>query len=112
MLYGGSPEPPFQPQSDADWELVARAHTRESAAVHGLDEGPLHLCDGGIKFLPLAMGHAGTNKMAARFHQQAGGYEVVDGFVNVLMDLQGRMLMLQTTASPFLHELRLDVRIQ
>ncbi len=102
MVYGGNAPALFRPRTDSHWISLAREFLAQSARLHGIDAGTLAHDESSVVFLPLAMAHNGTDKMTVGFRQKFGALDVVDGTVNVLMDLEGRLLSIQSTASPFL----------
>ena len=105
MVFGGKVVSPVLPRTDADWIGVARLFLAESQALHGIQGGDLVAGEGAVRYLPLSLMENGTDKMTVAFRQQLGSIAVVDGTVNVLMDINGSLLSVQTTASPFLEGL-------
>lgn len=97
MLSGGRTELVHAVRDDAEFVDLARAALRETAAMHGLDVDTLVL----ERTLHLPLGIIGSSdKMTVRFRQFVDGVRVEDGFVNVLFDMQGRLLSIQTIAIP------------
>ena len=97
MLYGGSALPVFEPRSDAEWYSVGRVFLTELEPLHGLAGG--QLVDDRVHLLPLGM-TGGVDKMTVRYRQELAGIPVVGGTVNLLFDLSGRLLSVQSTAAP------------
>ncbi|MCC7013944.1 MAG: hypothetical protein IT454_15415 [Planctomycetes bacterium] len=105
FLFGGALAPDFQPHSDADWFTLARGVLGLAQDVHGIEQ--LSLVEESTQFLPLGL--IGSNdKLTVRFRQMISGVPVEAGNVNVLFDMQGRMLSIQTRALP--HVAEFDVR--
>jgi hypothetical protein len=99
LLFGGNAAPSFEPDTavDSDWFRLAREWIEATEGMHGV---PLNELVGvRVFFLPLAQGNT-TDKMTVRFDQVLEGVPVEDGRINVLFDLQGRLLSLHTTAAP------------
>ncbi|HUR27044.1 MAG TPA: hypothetical protein VM509_02565 [Planctomycetota bacterium] len=97
FLYGGSAAPLFTPHSDADYLALARQAARDTYELHGIEVETL--VDDQVMFLPLS--NAGsTDKMTVQFRQMIQGVPVEGGFLNVLFDLSGRILSVDTTALP------------
>jgi len=97
MIFGGALEGPLVPRSEADWYLQARwflEQVRDMLLVDGAS-----LVDDRVSFLPLGQADT-TDKWAVRLRQEVGGVPVESAFVNVVLDLEGRMLALQSTAVP------------
>jgi Zn-dependent metalloprotease len=99
MLFGGNAAPSFEPDTnvESDWFRLGREWIAATEDMHGvsLDE----LIGARVFFLPLGQGNT-TDKMTVRFDQVIDGVPVEDARVNVLFDLQGRLLSLHTTAAP------------
>jgi hypothetical protein len=104
MLYGGNVAPTFRPVADHEWIAVAREFVAESARLHGIDAGTLVHDETSVRLLPLGIAHQGTDKMTVELRQMLGSIPVVGASTNVLMDMEGRLLSVQSTASPFLAE--------
>jgi hypothetical protein len=105
LLFGGNAAPSFEPDSsvDADWIRLASEWIEATEGMHGV---PLsELVGVRVFFLPLAQGNT-TDKVTVRMDQRIGGVPVEDGRINVLFDLQGRLLSLHTTAAPRVDRLR------
>src|SRR5262245_11578634 len=97
FLYGGSAAAAFAPRGDADWKALAERALQSTKAIHGMEQSSLALEQ--IMFLPL--GNAGsTDKMTVNYRQQVGGVPVLGGSVNLLFDLSGRLLSVDTTGMP------------
>ena len=97
FLYGGSTAPLFRPAQDGDYAILARRAVEETSAIHGIDASSLTLDS--ITFLPLGM-VGGSDKMTVRFVQRFRDLEVIGGTVNVLLDMEGGMLSLDSLAIP------------
>jgi len=97
FLGGGAAPPAFAPIDDGESVELARMFVEETAHLTGLETAtlvPRH-----VRLVPLsAIGT--TDKLAVRFGQELGGVRVFDASVNVLLDLDGSVLSLQTTAMP------------
>jgi hypothetical protein len=99
MLHGGSAVPAFLPRQDADFAPLARLAVEATSDLFGIDASTL--VDERVQFLPL--GQIGSSdKITVRLRQAVEGVRVVGGFVNVLFDVQGRLLSIQSTALPHL----------
>ena len=97
FLYGGSTEPIFRPNSDQEFALLAQRAVDDTLAIHGIDSATLIVDQ--VTLLPLgALGS--SDKMSVRFHQHYQGVEVNGGFVNVLFDMKGRLLSVDSLAIP------------
>ncbi len=83
------------PSSDADFEQLARSSIVQAHDLVGVDVESLRFER--VKFLPLGM-IGSTDKWSVSFQQQHGGLQVFGGRVNVLLDLDGSMLSIQSTA--------------
>ncbi|MEZ6016334.1 MAG: hypothetical protein R3F49_14550 [Planctomycetota bacterium] len=105
LLFGGNALPSFEPDSsvDSDWFRLGREWIAATEGMHGvsLDE----LVATRVFFLPLGQGNT-TDKMTVRFDQVIDGVKVEDGRINLLFDLQGRLLSLHTTAAPTVEDPR------
>ena len=102
FLYGGNTTAAFMPHSDADYFAVARQVARETVHLHGIESSTL--IDNSVIFLPLS--NAGSNdKMTVEFRQMVRGVPVERGFFNVLFDLNGRVLSVDTTGLPQISEM-------
>ena len=99
MIFGGRRAADSRPHDDAAFLDLARGALAESAPLHGID--PASLVAECALFLPL--GQIGsTDKVTVRLRQSFGGVPVVGGYANVLFDVEGRMLSVQTTGLPSL----------
>ena len=94
-LHGGAARPAFQPVSDDDFLLLAHLAAEDTAGMTGVE--PATLGAGEFHFLPLGLAGT-TDKVSVRLAQTVNGVQVRGGSLNVLFDLEGRMLSLQTTA--------------
>ena len=99
MLYGGNAAAPFRPDThvESDWLALARHWARETRPMHGIEGA--ELVDEGFLYLPLGMGN-GSDKIVARLTQSIVGVPVENGRMNVLFDIDGRLLALHSTAAP------------
>ncbi len=99
MLHGMSAEGPFEPDTNEpeDWFALARYWVQETYAMHGIEDA--QLVEPRFRYLPLAQANT-TDKITVRFEQVIAGVPVEQAAVNVLFDIQGRMLSLHTTAAP------------
>jgi hypothetical protein len=96
-LYGSRSGEPARLFDDAMAMARAREHLRDSAELTGLELSTL--VDERAAFLPLS--HAGSSdKYSARFVQVVRGVPVVGASVNVLMDSDGRLLSIESSALP------------
>ncbi|MDP6538279.1 MAG: hypothetical protein QF410_01925 [Planctomycetota bacterium] len=95
FLHGDAAEPSFRPIRDEDFVALAHLAAADTAGMTGVE--PSTLGPGEFHYLPLGLGGT-TDKVCVRLPQAVGGVEVVGGAVNVLFDLSGRMLSVQTTA--------------
>jgi hypothetical protein len=99
MIFGGRRAADSRPHDDAAFLDLARGALAESAPLHGID--PTSLVAERALFLPL--GQIGSSdKVTVRLRQSFGGVPVVGGYANVLFDVEGRMLSVQTTGLPSL----------
>jgi hypothetical protein len=99
LLHGGSAAPSFEPDTsvEAHWFRLGREWIVATEGMHGVAQG--ELVDARVFFLPLAQSNS-TDKMTVRFDQVIDGVPVENGRINVLFDLQGRLLSLHSTAAP------------
>jgi hypothetical protein len=105
MIYGGTAGPSSSTQLDSEVADLAWNHAAETFQMHGIDPASLFLSSPGVQFLPLGLTHRGTDKISVRFDQLVGSLPVVEGTLNVLLDTSGRLLSLQSTASPFIGDM-------
>lgn len=97
FLYGGSATTVPAPRTDAEYLTAARRALADTFAIHRIDDATL--VDDEVMFLPLA--NAGTtDKMTVQFRQVVGGVPVIHGFANVLFDMHGHILSVDSTAMP------------
>ncbi len=97
FIYSGSAAPVFTPRQDADFLVLAREAAKATVSMHGIEVSTL--VDDSVMFLPLS--NAGSNdKMTVQFRQLVNGVPVERGFFNVLFDMGGRVLSLDTTGIP------------
>lgn len=100
FIYGGNTAAVGQNLSDTDFAELARVHVGAAHAMMGID--PAHLQLDSVVFLPLGM-YGSSDKMTVRFEQVVGGVPVEGGSINVLFDMQGRLLSLDTVGLPDVH---------
>lgn len=97
MLHGGRAEPRWTPRTDADYARLAREALASTFLLHGLDDATLEL----DATLHLPLGTIGsTDKMTVRFRQVVAGVPVERGTANVLLDMRGTLLSIQSTGLP------------
>lgn len=99
MLAGGNIEPAFTPadDSDAEWAELALSYIALVEPMFGVEPATLSF----DRALLLPFGQYGsTDKMTVRFLQVVDGVPVVQGSINVLMDMAGRLLSVQSIAAP------------
>jgi hypothetical protein len=99
FLHGGRAPALFRPVTDADFYVLARQALLETQAMHGFDLGSL--VENHVVFLPLSMAGT-TDKVSVEFRQVVNGVPVLSGFANVLFDVHGNLLSVDTTGLPFL----------
>jgi hypothetical protein len=97
MLWGGRAESRSRAVVDEDYFQLAREALAATYAFHGIDAATLE--PQSTLHLPLGM-IGSSDKMTVRFRQQVGGVAVEGGFVNVLFDMQGRLLSVHSTGMP------------
>ena len=97
FLFGGHLAADFQPQNDVEFQNQARQYVAKTSAMHGLEIE--HLVDDRTVFLPLGLAGS-TDKLTTRFAQVVSGVPVRGGSVNVLMDMQGGLLSVDTQGLP------------
>ena len=100
FVHGGSTAPFAADLSDAQAADLARVYVGEAYGLLGMD--PAHLQVDEVVFLPLGM-FGSSDKLTVRFRQVVGGVPVEGGAVNVLLDLEGRLLSLDTVGLPDVH---------
>ncbi len=99
LLSGGRATPSWAPRDDADFSTLARQALAATVAMHGLEDATLEV----VSSLHLPLGMIGsTDKMTVRFRQVVNGVPVENGYANVLCDMQGAVLSIHTSGSPFL----------
>jgi hypothetical protein len=97
FLFGGATQALSQPRAEADYFVLARNALLTAQSIHGLDLGTL--TEERATFLPL--GNAGsTDKLTVHFRQEVNGVRVLGGYANVLFDMQGRVLSVDSTGLP------------
>ena len=97
FLGGGTFSSEWVPRGDEDFFFLARRAIGATAGMTGIELQTL--VDERVKFLPLGL-IGTTDKMTVSFTQEVGGVPVLGGRVNVLFDLAGGVLSLQSTAIP------------
>ena len=97
FLGGGTLSSEWVPRGDEDFFVLARRMVEATAVMTGLELQTL--VDERVKFLPLGL-IGTTDKMTVSLTQEVGGVPVLGGRVNVLFDLTGGVLSLQSTALP------------
>lgn len=101
MLFGGSTRAPFLPSSDADYFNVARAHLGAAQAMFQVD--PATLQESAVQFMPLGL-VGSSDKVGVEFKQVLRGVEVRNGWLNVILDMDGQLLAVDNTGLPLLGE--------
>lgn len=97
FLHGGATQAQVLPRSDADFAIQARAALAAAHGIHGLDLATL--VEQRVTFLPLS--NAGSSdKVTVHFRQEVGGVRVLGGHANVLFDMAGRVLSVDSTGLP------------
>ncbi len=97
MLAGGKSAPAWTPRDDADFTVLAREALAQTVSMHGLEDSTLQL----ESSLHLPLGIIGSSdKMTVRFRQVVNGVPVENGFANVLFDMSGALLSVQSTGVP------------
>lgn len=109
FLHGGTVDPSFRPGQDRDFALLAIRAIDDTQALHGIDSSTLIVDQ--VTFLPLAQ-IGSSDKMTVRLVQSFGGVEVVGGSMNVLFDLEGRLLALDNLAIPAVSSTRVNPAIR
>ncbi|HJO26280.1 MAG TPA: hypothetical protein QF730_03440 [Planctomycetota bacterium] len=95
LLHGGSLAADALPSTDGDFADLARLFLGQTEELHGIDAATL--VEKKVTWLPMA----GTNdKYTVRLDQEVNAVPVVDGRVNVLMNLDGDLLSVHSTALP------------
>ncbi len=102
LIHGGAAPSPRIPVDDAGWIELARDWLEDTRELHGVAAETL--VGQRVTFLPL--GQIGSSdKWTVRFEQRIDDLPVVDGTVNVLFDVDGRLLSIQALATPELEEM-------
>jgi len=97
FLFGAKVPSEAAPRSELEWFLAAREALSAAQALHGVELATL--LESRSAFLPL--GTVGSSdKMTLRFRQEVNGVPVEGGAVNVLFDMRGSLLSVQTRALP------------
>jgi len=97
FLFGGALEPSVRPVGDDEVFAAAEEFVQLSEPLHGIEQAVLRRDR--VVLLPLSIANS-SDKLTARFVQEVDGVPVRAGTVNVLMDLDGRFLSLDTTGLP------------
>ncbi|MCE9593411.1 MAG: immunoglobulin domain-containing protein [Planctomycetes bacterium] len=101
LVFGGARSLDLVPANDPERFAAARVAIDETRGMTGIDSRVL--VDDSVAFLPLSL--AGScDKLSVQFRQEVRGVPVVHGYVNVLLDLQGRVLAVDSTGLPELGE--------
>ena len=100
LIYGGSAAPVVSPtfENQTDWFNLTRFWVEETATMHGASSGDM--VDGYVRFLPLGQVNT-TDKMTVRLHQRINGVPVENACINALYNIEGVLLSLHNTTSPF-----------
>ena len=101
FLYGATAEGGGAPADREGWALLAEAYLGAAEALTGIEPQTLRVDD--VTHLPLARAGS-TDKWTVRFVQQWDGIPVVRGSVNVLLDTEGRLLSIDSSALPGLSQ--------
>jgi hypothetical protein len=97
MIHGGSLRSTYRPARDEDFLPLAITRLAETRSLHGIEQETLSFAR--TQFLPLAQ-IGSSDKLVVKFQQIVRGVRVVDGWVNVLFDMQGTLLAIQSTSLP------------
>ena len=97
MLHGGSALAPLVPRNDPEWIESARYWIEQTEEMVGIASGELVVDR--VKLLPLSLAGS-TDKISVRLRQELAGLAVEGGVVNVLMDLDGNLLSIQSRGLP------------
>jgi len=108
LLFGGRRTGPLEPQTDAEWFHNGRFFVEAAQQLFGVESATLR--DAKVMLLPLGQINT-TDKMSVQFRQELGGIPVEGGSVHVLLDMQGRLLSIQSNATPQLMSLERDVTL-
>ena len=100
MLFGGSAAAVVQPSlsDDNQWFNLTRFRVDESVSMLGAKGG--QLLNERVTFLPLGLAN-GTDKLTVRLTQEVAGIPVENAKINALYSMQGTLLSLHNTTSPF-----------
>ncbi|MFT7517691.1 MAG: hypothetical protein ACI84O_001489 [Myxococcota bacterium] len=99
FLWGYHSAAPFLPQTDGDFEELARIAFDDAYDMFGIDDFSLKLIN--VKHLDLQQ-IATTDKVAVEFAQRVNGIDVVGGSAQALFTPQGELLALDGLALPHL----------
>jgi hypothetical protein len=97
MIYGGNVKAAFTPSSDADYFLVARQHLNSTRSLFRVPASTLQ--ENAVNFMPLGL-TGSTDKVGVEFRQVVNGVVVRNGWMNVILDMQGRLLSADNTGLP------------
>ncbi len=97
FVFGAKAERDSRPASELQWFLAAREALAAAQDLHGIEGATL--VEQRTSFLPLGM-VGSSDKQTVRFLQAVRGVPVDGGAVNVLFDMQGSVLSIQTRALP------------
>lgn len=109
LLCNGRDDPgDFDPQSDSDWFLLARALLMDAHGVLRIDDDTLV----NDRVLMLPLGIVGTSdKYTVRFRQVVSNVPVRGGWVNLLFDTEANILALDSDALPDLSGFDVDATV-
>ncbi|MFT7484538.1 MAG: hypothetical protein ACI9F9_000378, partial [Candidatus Paceibacteria bacterium] len=97
LLFGGSAGPGGNPVNDEDFVELANQYLGDTASLHGVDTATLFMVN--TKVLPLGLTDS-TDKVVVCYQQHAHGLRIRRSSVNVLMDMKGRLLSIQSIGIP------------
>ena len=97
MLWGYNTPAAQRPRSDRDFVGVARDFAAQAAPLFGLE--PSTLFEDSTHLIPLAT-VGGTDKMSVVFRQEVNGVPVKDGWNNMLLGMDGRLLAMDFQGLP------------
>lgn len=97
LLHGGRLGARSVPTSDDEFVSIARDRVGDAIGLLAIERTDLELPK--TTFLPL--GTIGSvDKIGVRFQQVRNGVPVIDGYVNVLLDVRGALLSIDSTGLP------------
>ena len=97
FLHGGSADPSFEAESDADYFELARTFLSEARGLMGVDVETL--VEDRVLLLPLGQANS-TDKVTVRFRQMVDGVPVRGGWINALFHVGGELLSLDNVGLP------------